>query len=554
MSNTEIQTMIVDSNGNLYPVVEINEDIDIWQYTSSGDITAYVMSVHTDLSPSVEDYIIDAGVSPVEVYTFRDFRKIEAKFKIPLMNTGINSVTGDIRQDSLTCVFKYQSGDVNGAFTGYSGRLNNDYIYSRSYSLADKFDMYKIGLYRAFIKAPNRMALVNAIIYQEIKGDEVITNRNLVQLSAADGNWFGTTWKLIDEDDPDKTIIKEKQFDNSGVINNNEGGYGEGKMPHDEIPIPDKINITLWSTGSTLYELTNNQMKAFTQWLWTNDWTQNIRKVRNEPMENIINVSLCDFDTGGGIPDALVWVGNITSSTTATLLSSNFTQIDCGSIDVTEYYGTFADYSPYVVTTLYLPKVGFVSIPADEVMNNTIHVVYSIEMSSGEGICYVQLTNKRDGFSYIWNTYTCICTSTVSLSESSHVQQLIATSNAIINTTVATSGMIANPTTAITGLPSIGSSIAQVATTKNPTITKGNIGNMGSIMCYRKPYLMIQRVNVTKPSSFADDNGYMINYTATIGNHTGFLKTKNYHAEINAPSNVKAEIERLMNEGVFING
>ena len=76
---------------------------------------------------------------------------------------------------------------------------------------------------------------------------------------------------------------------------------------------------------------------------------------------------------------------------------------------------------------------------------------------------------------------------------------------------------------------------------------------MSAIMCYKKPYLLINRTNLTKPSSFQENNGYLINYTAKISGHTGFLKTRDFHAEFDAPYNHKAEIERLLNEGVFIN-
>ena len=65
---------------------------------------------------------------------------------------------------------------------------------------------------------------------------------------------------------------------------------------------------------------------------------------------------------------------------------------------------------------------------------------------------------------------------------------------------------------------------------------------------------MINRTNLTKPSSFRENNGQLINYTAKIGGHTGFLKTRDFHAEFDAPYSHKVEIERMMNEGVFING
>lgn len=330
------------------------------------------------------------------------------------------------------------------------------------------------------------------------------------------------------------------------------GGYGTGTMPKDNISLPSLPTINMSDTGATLYSLDTLKMKAFRSWLWSSDWQDNIKKIRTDPMQNIIGLSVTDVPIPSGL-NALIYVGNVASTVEANVVSNAFVELDCGSISLPEFYGTFADYEPFCATTLYLPKVGFVQIPADVCVNNTIHVVYHIELSSGEGLCYVVLQSNRDNVQYIWNTYTCHINSNITLSAQDHSQQLLALGNAIINTGISTTNAIANPATAPQALNTALSSCLDVATTKNPTQTRGNIGNMSAIMCYKKPYLLINRTNLAKPSSFQENNGYLINYTAKISGHTGFLKTRDFHAEFDAPYNHKKEIERLLNEGVFIN-
>lgn len=340
----------------------------------------------------------------------------------------------------------------------------------------------------------------------------------------------------------------ERDLDNT---NNTEqgGGYGTGVLPTDNINVPTLPQIDMTATGAVLYKVTEQQMINFRKWLWSSDWQDNIKKIRTDPMQNIIGVSIADIDIST-TSESNIYIGNVKSDATGSIIANSFIEVDCGTITLDEYYGTFADYEPFVATTLYLPKVGFVQIPADVVMNNSIKVVYHIELSSGEGLCYVYITNTRDDFSYVWNTYTCHITSNIVLSAQDHTQQLTALGSAIINTSVAAAGAIANPFNAVA---STLSSCIDVATTKNPTMTKGNVGNMSAILCYKKPYIMINRTNLTKPSSFQENNGYMINYTAKIDGHTGFLKTRDFHAEFDAPYSHKTEIERLLDEGVFIN-
>lgn len=323
-----------------------------------------------------------------------------------------------------------------------------------------------------------------------------------------------------------------------------DGGFGGGENPTDTVDFPPLPNINLNVTGSSLYALTEQQMLIFTSWLWTSDWTQNIKKLRTDPMQNIIGVSITDVPVSG--VDTKIVVGNVNSDKDAKIVS-RWVEVNCGTITADEFYGTFADYEPYVHYTLYLPKVGFVSIPADVVTNNNITVLYHIELSSGEGICYVHLQNIRNGFSYIYNTYSCQCCSNVALSASDHTAQIQASIQA--GTSLLTSAIKGDALGMTTGAIS---GAVNVATAKNPTSTRGAMGNMSSLMSYKKPYILIDATYLTKPSGYKDNNGHAIYFTNVLNNLRGFVKTMDFNVKFECPSDVANEIENLMNEGAFI--
>ena len=341
----------------------------------------------------------------------------------------------------------------------------------------------------------------------------------------------------------DSSILKKVEDDETPDTEP-DGGFGGGQNPTDSVEFPPLPAINLNVTGSSLYALTEAQMLQFTSWLWTSDWTENLKKLRTDPMQNIIGVSITDVPVSGA--GATIIVGNINSGKDASIVG-RWTEVNCGTISANEFYGTFADYEPYVHYTLYLPKVGFVSIPADIVTNNNITVVYHIELSSGEGICYVHLQNKRNGFSYIYNTYSCQCCSNVALSASDHTAQIQASIQA--GTSLLTSAVKGDALGMASGAIS---GAVNVATAKNPTSTRGAMGNMSSLMSYKKPYIMIDATYLTKPSGYKANNGHAIYYTNVLSNLSGFVKTMDFHTSFNCPSEVASEIENLLNGGVFI--
>ena len=406
--------------------------------------------------------------------------------------------------------------------TGYVSRV----------AYADDYGFYGVG-----VLITQRMVLDDGRVIWETSGIQALaagTGYRKSEIFCTTNNeymiWDSTKFKkVVDDETPDTEP---------------DGGFGGGENPTDTVDFPPLPNINLNVTGSSLYALTESQMLIFTSWLWTSDWSQNIKKLRTDPMQNIIGVSITDVPVTG--TDAKIVVGNVNSDKDAKIVG-RWAEINCGTITANEFYGTFADYEPYVHYTLYLPKVGFVSIPADIVTNNNITIVYHIELSSGEGICYVHLQNIRNGFSYIYNTFSCQCCSNVALSASDHTSQIQASIQA--GTSLLTSAIKGDALGMATG--SISGAV-NVATAKNPTSTRGAMGNMSSLMSYKKPYILIEATYLTKPSGYKANNGHAIYFTNVLSNLSGFVKTMDYHTSFNCPVDVANEIESLLNGGVFI--
>ena len=324
----------------------------------------------------------------------------------------------------------------------------------------------------------------------------------------------------------------------------NDGGYGGKTGSKDNVTIPNKPTLTLHNSGVRTYVLDSQQMHDFTEWLWTSDWQDNIKKIRSNPMENIINIGL--IDTSIPSTASSIIVGNV-SSTIQAGETEGFLDIECGSITIPEYYGNYADFEPFSNYKIYLPKIGFVNLPTDEIINNTITITYRIELSTGEGICIIEIYNTRDNFRYIYNILPCQCVSTLPLTASDNTQRITSTINMVQG--IAGGILHGNPTSIAES--SINGAL-NVALSKNPTEIYGKVGNMGALMSNKRPFVIGTCTNIVVPNEYGKNNGFLTYKTHQINSLSGYCKALNYHANFEAPKDCLLEIENVLNSGFYI--
>lgn len=57
--------------------------------------------------------------------------------------------------------------------------------------------------------------------------------------------------------------------------------------------------------------------------------------------------------------------------------------IDCGSVQINETFKSAMDYTPFSRLTIFLPFIGFQELDVSMVMNNVLHVIYTVDVLSG---------------------------------------------------------------------------------------------------------------------------------------------------------------------------
>lgn len=332
------------------------------------------------------------------------------------------------------------------------------------------------------------------------------------------------------------------------------GGGGDTELDPDDIEkpeIPELPELSAVDTGLvTLYTATNAQLQSLGGYLWSNLWDieTNFKKLFADPMNCLIGLSIVPVTpTAGGAQN--VKFGNITTNIALNKLSSQFVELDCGSINIKEYVGSFLDYSPYVNISIYLPYIGYRELSPDDVMNDSIHVVYHVDVLSG-GCCAMIETGKK-GLLYSFNGSCITNVPITAINYSGAIQNAVSAVGAGL-TTVAGIATGAAPVAAV-GAVSMLSSAANTAMNSKPTIQRsGSMGGSAGLMSYQKPLLIITRPRMSVPDKLNKFVGLTTNVTMKLSQVKGFTQVEHVHLSgIAATEDEKDELMTLLRQGVI---
>ena len=259
----------------------------------------------------------------------------------------------------------------------------------------------------------------------------------------------------------------------------------------------------------------------------------------------IIDCHVIPVTPGGGTDEAIK-VGSKTLNVHGDRLSNDYVDVPCGSIRLAEYYASFADFLS--TAKLYLPFIGFVSVRPEWFLRDTLSITYRFNVIDGSFIAFVQSTgryvNNGNSGGTIVSQYAgnaCIHLPITGVTYSNMVAGLVgAGAGAIAG---AATGNIAAVATSAISAASLHGDIAQ-----------SNAYNASAaFMGCRRPFLMIERVVSDYSQTYAKENGIPSNISKKLGSVTGFAMIGDVHLDgITATDSEKAEIERLLHEGVIL--
>lgn len=311
----------------------------------------------------------------------------------------------------------------------------------------------------------------------------------------------------------------------------------------------------------TVYNLSMSDVQTFASSLYSETALDKISKLFADPIQSVMGLYRMPLNAEVVTDAKLKITGNIFNEIDVKKVIQTIQEIDCGTINIDEYFGNVMDYEPYTKISLFIPYVGFVTLNTNDIMNSSINLKIRVNITTGSFVAYVRvIRGALDGILYSFNG---ICSTQYPITQRDLNNMFRYGYGMIQNmsglaVTAATGGFTDSTGSLQTG-QIINSGInssnpINMAQSFIPTIKRsgGFDGQTGHMLFY-KPFVIINRPISYESSNYNYYYGFPINKTVTLKNESGFVRVRDIHLNnINCTDDEKSMIEQLLKTGVLI--
>ena len=351
------------------------------------------------------------------------------------------------------------------------------------------------------------------------------------------------------------------------------GGEGTFYAQNDSVPFAHLPTVQPIDFGFTsIYLPTETDMLNISGWLWSDDFTENIKMNYISPFDNILGIALIPIDRSLiKTENTFFKIGNVTNNNIRLdKIRSNQNEITqyidyhCGSLNIAEYWGNFIDYDASY--SIYLPFIGYRTLRTDDILNGSIEVCYHIDLLTGQSVCEIG-TTKEDNIFHVLYSYPCNIFYNIAFSGANYMtmynQQLNATANGINNLAQSAGQIIGGAMSGNIGAMAGG--VANLFTgqalakreyeTAKPDIGRGgNSGGNAGILSQRVPYI-IQCLPIGQtPKNYKKLQGVPSQVFSKLSDLTGYTEIDKVITDtlIHCTAEEKTAILSMLSSGVYL--
>ena len=311
-------------------------------------------------------------------------------------------------------------------------------------------------------------------------------------------------------------------------------------IPTDPTP-PDKPLI-VGGTGTDLfavYNPTKNEIASLGQYLWSSNIVDILQKFLNNPMDAIISLHMIYCTPTTGDRKNIV-LGYLDSGVSALTVAEQFVNINCGSVDVKEYFNDARDYSPYTTVEAYLPFIGMVKLKTEDIIGSKVTIKYTADVLTGAILCKIFVT--KSGIEQQLYAYSGNCSVQIPLTGADRTRLI---SGAV--TGVLAGGVVGGIAGGVVG------GLAKGFMSGSNIERSGSFTSNSGAMGIKIPYIIISSKYGYDALDYNKFYGFPSNKTVVLNSCKGFTRIKDIYIDISDATNEeKNEIETLLKNGVII--
>lgn len=352
--------------------------------------------------------------------------------------------------------------------------------------------------------------------------------------------WFTLSAPLEDivDSEENETTDNDEVTDSAGKTNSTGGGGGDFDDSSDEIdiPTPSQSNPALTSGLVRMWKISRNGLTDLVEFLWDDSISAAIKKLFSNPKECICNLMTFPYVVTAQEANKEIKLVGVDSGVHADPDVIAGQQIDCGSLDVNEYFGTFLDYQTNV--SIYLPYIGIKSLNINDVMDSNIHLVYNVDNQTGECVAFIKCNKFNQNLNSVMYSFSGNMGTQLPINSRDTSTQYLALLNA--TSQMVMGNYVSATNIAVTGL--------------SPTIEKaGRLDSNSGNISVLKPYLIVERPMWQKPSNYGDYKGETSYIFDKLSNLSGYVEVEEVKSELNGvPKESRDRIIELLQGGVYI--
>ena len=319
---------------------------------------------------------------------------------------------------------------------------------------------------------------------------------------------------------------------------------GTGIPESDPVDFPILPNFSVTDTGFvTLFNPSMSQVKDLADYMWNGLFDlNNFKKIFADPMDCILGFNMVPVAVPSG--SAMnISIGNIVTSVSMNVATSQWVELNCGSIDIGLPYGSYLDFSPYTKFSIYLPYIGTCELSADDVAGRVLTLKYHVDALSCACVAYLKC---GDHVLYQW---TGSCGYSIPITQNDFSRMIMT----IVSVAAAGIGgaVVGGAGAAIM---SAGANAAKNVSALKPEVHRsGAIGSSAGLMGGQTPYLIIEIPQACKPKTQYHYTGYPGFITVKVGDLTGYAEFEEIILDgIGCTEEERSIIESLCKGGIYV--